>query len=289
MSRRISGGGGLRSLLFSLCLILFFTQSFAASPAHHGLHLAHRQVERSLSSSNSTRDQDELILQAFEVLRRRNKARVMRPVMNTYELADSDELAANATLAAPLELDADTTGHSTPRGRAKRSTQDDEEEAEDSSSPYSISPELAAAAARMAEANPQVPKGNHEDLARTTIEKYRHRWVNDTNVPPLKQRPYGRLGRYGVGEGFSQLHADSMSSEFRAMSTSSETWWMAQQDQLGSAPFAPASDYKVRGILVSFWPPDFSPQVEPGEPATDTEKHYRSGATSRTMAPWATA
>jgi polygalacturonase len=96
----------------------------------------------------------------------------------------------------------------------------------------------------MAEASPQVPSGDHEQLARETIQNYLPPAVNDTNTPPLQTRPYGPLGGFGVGEGFTQLQAAH--HEARAdTNNASETWWMAKQQQLGSAPFAQKTDYRI--------------------------------------------
>ncbi|KAH6696865.1 pectate lyase superfamily protein-domain-containing protein [Plectosphaerella plurivora] len=174
-------------------------------------------------------------------MRRRNKARVQRPVINQYKVADADELIAKATLAAPLELDETvddkpSTGNSSSLSRLAAVDDDDDTAA----SPYSIPQDLAKAAALMAEASSQVPEGNHEELAAAIIAKYRNPLVNDTNIPPSKQRPLGRLGAYGIGEGFAELHSNSLRD-----TVSSETYWMAQMEQLGSAPFAPDPDYKV--------------------------------------------
>lgn len=237
MFRRIFRGSGPPPLLLLLCFALFFSLSYASSP---DAHLATRQplVSNTTVPTNSTHDG--VVRKALEVLRRRNKARFARPTLNRYEFADAGELAANSSLAAALSLD-EATGDSTGVARKRlrsilgRDTDDTDSEG---SSPYSISADLAKAAALVAEASPQVPKGDHEALASKTINKYRHGRVNDTNTPPSKQRPFGRLGAYGVGEGFAQLHS--------LQSASSETYWMAQMEQLGSSPFAPDSDYKVR-------------------------------------------
>lgn len=167
--------------------------------------------------SNQTRPApdaaDELVLKALAVLRLRNKARVEHPAVNKYELANASELVANATSAAELDVDdvdletisslassissaAAESGSPSNKRRTSRST--DEEDDEEMSSPYSISPELALAAAQLAEKNLQLPQGNHSAVAAQMREKYRHRMVNDTNMPPQKDRPHGRLGAFGA-------------------------------------------------------------------------------------------
>lgn len=249
MYRRTPGSGssgGLTILILLLCLVLFFSLSQAASSSLDSSVAAPQQTQLSASSSvNDTQEHDELVLRAFDALRRRNKARVLRPAVNKYEFANT-AMAANATFAPALEVEAAAPSNSTGHTRLMSDASDDAH----ASSPYTITSKLAKAAARMAEAKPQVPKGNHEELAHKTIEKHRHRKVNDTNAPPLQQRPYGRLGSYGVGEGFTRLHSDPMSVQAQSRSLTSETWWMAQQEQLGSAPFAPLPGYKVREILL---------------------------------------
>ncbi|KAG8160771.1 hypothetical protein KVR01_009035 [Diaporthe batatas] len=255
MRRGTGNKSGGISPLFLLVTLLsyFFSLSQAQSLSIVADATAVRQTELSTPStatisdstvrpSDATQTEDELILKARAVLQRRNKARTARPAVNKYEFANTDELIANATLAASLPLDgSDVTANATAGMRLMGDTNI----TEDVASSYSIPEELAKAAARIAEAIPQVPKGNHSEVARKTLEKYRHRKVNDTNVAPQQQRPYGRLGSFGVGQGFSQLHSNSMAVLSDDMSVTAETWWMAQQQQLGSAPFAPASNYKV--------------------------------------------
>ncbi|KAK1466641.1 hypothetical protein CCUS01_07251 [Colletotrichum cuscutae] len=99
--------------------------------------------------------------------------------------------------------------------------------AEISAPNFSISPELAEAAKVLAESTPQVPKGNHSEVAKAIREKYVHK-TNDTNTPESLKTPEGRLLVYGDDK----------------LSKRAEEWWMVSMGSSGTSPFAP-SGYKV--------------------------------------------
>jgi hypothetical protein len=220
-------------LLFAL-LSFFFAQVVASSTRgahshqHHHLHRQHGSIQsdthaqnanttgRFSGASNSTHS-ERLVAQAIAAMTVANKARVEKPAFNTNEFATEEQLAAGKESAPPLDLTL-----SASKGGLRRR--------KDGSTvaPYTISDELAAAAREIAESTPQIPKGDHADVAARVREKYRAN-TNDTNAPPREKRPEGRLGSYGKDSGASKRNAG---------------YWMVDEASSGHAPLA-GQDYKV--------------------------------------------
>lgn len=97
---------------------------------------------------------------------------------------------------------------------------------------------MVEAARIVAESTPQVPTGNHSDVAGSIREKYSHK-LADSYRPPKLQRPEGGLSRYGDG-----IETSSNESSHHVIKRD-YGFWMADMAQLGSSPYAP-SGYKVR-------------------------------------------
>jgi hypothetical protein len=106
-------------------------------------------------------------------------------------------------------------------------------------------PSLFIEAARMvAESTPQVPVGNHSEVAASIRQKYGHK-LADSHRPPQLQRPEGGLSNFGDGfEMSSNASSPLLKREYG--------YWMADMAQLGSSPYAPAG-YQVCLPCAPYW------------------------------------
>ncbi|CAG9998333.1 unnamed protein product [Clonostachys byssicola] len=105
--------------------------------------------------------------------------------------------------------------------------------ASNSTSPYSIPEEIREAARKVAESTPQIPKGDHSEVAAAIKQKYRSN-NNDTNAPEPLEPPDGKLGQWATS-------TSNMSSK---VSERDSGYWMVDMAKRGQSPFAP-SGYKV--------------------------------------------
>ncbi|KAG9251359.1 pectate lyase superfamily protein-domain-containing protein [Emericellopsis atlantica] len=189
---------------------------------HHGLHQSSRLERavgnRSDNSSNVT-SAEELIKDALEALKKRNKARVESPNFNKLEF---EPHPPKRKLAAPLD-------YSNLNDTQKRDSSGDglgQSRHADAKS-YTLPDALKEAARLVAESAPQRPRGNHSEVATFMRQKYAPK-NNDTNAPAPKKTPEGRLSVYG--EDVTQKRA--------------EAYWMTDMGSDGMSPMAPKG-YKV--------------------------------------------
>lgn len=208
----------MRSLLFLVTLFacLATTVSGHQHSHHNHAHLHARTDNKNSSAAN-------IVEEALAALKLLNKARVENPHFNKYEFHSGSKTPRLApALDAPAVISNDTT--------LRRRQNQDNSSAEISAPNFSISPELAEAAKVLAESTPQVPKGNHSEVAKAIREKYAHK-TNDTNTPESLRTPEGRLSVYGD---------DNINKR-------AEEWWMISMGSSGASPFAP-SGYKVSAV-----------------------------------------
>lgn len=223
---------------FHLFLLLGFWQVTTLAQDHKYGHSHQRLHEHSnakhldarktsINGNHSLSSAEELVQQALVAAAARNKARFENPKFNTPEL---DLETSTPTLADPLLFSGSNDTLALKRDNV------DSQNASDinaSSAGYSIPPELAEAAKIVAEATPQIPKGDHEQVSRELLDKYGEEG-NDTNTPPHYKTPEGLLAQFG-----SDIVSNASTLDKRAYG-----WWMIDMPQLGLSPFAPAG-YKV--------------------------------------------
>jgi len=189
---------------------------------HNRLHssLFDRQP---LHKRNVSSTPEELVAQALQSLVLRNKARLENPKFNKLEIA---QLSEDPKLAPPLEYQGsnDTL--------TKRQSNNSTGLASDNSA-YTIPAELAEAARIVAESTPQVPTGDHGDVAAQIRQKYTSN-NNDTNIPASRGAPEGRLSAWAP-----EFLGNSSQAQKRDSS-----YWMIDMPQLGSSPFGP-NGYQV--------------------------------------------
>ncbi|OBT80414.1 hypothetical protein VF21_00738 [Pseudogymnoascus sp. 05NY08] len=201
----------LRSVVLTILLLVFHATLISGTHPH----------------SNHTRDNSKtsaavaLVEEGLAALSRVNKGRVDNPHFNKYKFQSGK---VTPKLAAALKPSFIVNNGTTQRRQNQANST-----TEAAAKSYSISPELAEAARIMAEATPQVAKGNHSTVAAAMRKKYAHK-SNDTNVPPSYKTPEGRLSVYGDDDA--------------AKSKRASAWWMVDMGSSGSSPFAPAG-YKV--------------------------------------------
>lgn len=222
-------------LNFISFFFLFSSLVTARDHASSGHRHAHQKygmapTNSSIAASNST-DAAAIIAQALAAIRVANKARIEKPSFNKNEFASKAELEAEGKPAAPLDLSlANSTSESGSVTRRKQSDSDAK-----AALPYTIPKKIAEAAKKLAESHPQVPKGDHAEVAARIRAKYSSK-NNDTNAPEPEKRPEGRLGAYGKHEGDASKRAAS--------------YWMLDEAPSGHAPFA-GDGYKVRTALAN--------------------------------------
>ncbi|KID94680.1 LysM domain protein, partial [Metarhizium majus ARSEF 297] len=208
-----------------LLLGLGHASVLAHSKHEHDAHShLHQNLDRSSSpaGNSSSEGAAELVKHALATAALRNKARVENPMFNKPEL---DPKAKQPSLAPPLTY---------LGGNRTQVDKRDGIEANSTSAGYSIPRELAEAAKFVAESSPQVPTGDHEEVANRLRHKYKLK-VNDTNAPTRLQTPEGLLSQWGP-----DMAADDASDLHRRDSG----YWMLDMPQLGSSPFGPQG-YKV--------------------------------------------
>ncbi|KAK8029707.1 pectin lyase-like protein [Apiospora rasikravindrae] len=215
-------GAGVTTLLLLLTsvLVLFPYVVDAKHGLHHDrLHSRHQGTSHSnpyINARNSSSDDPaELVREALLALANINKARLENPRFNKNEIKTNPQ---PPRLAPPLEITNSTIAHQRRQ----------EGNSSGSAIPYSIPPKLASAARLVAESTPQVPSGNHSEVAESIKHKYALK-TNDTNIPKPLKTPEGGLAVFGDDSGPSKR---------------AEGFWMAAMGDDGQSPLAP-SDYKV--------------------------------------------
>ncbi|TPX10950.1 uncharacterized protein E0L32_008156 [Thyridium curvatum] len=202
-----------RGLFFVLVLLATGINFVSAIHGHH--HGRHTHLHSGIHARNDSRPSNasSLVEEALAALSELNKDRLENPHFNTYEFRprqssrklapalDSSDLATNGTLRRRQQ------GNSTKTAS------------------YSISPELAEAARVLAEASPQIPSGNHSEVAAAIRRKYSKKH-NDTNTPASHKTPEGRLSVYGDDAG-----ASGGTKVKRA-----DGWWMRDMGSTGASP-----------------------------------------------------
>ncbi|KAH8672181.1 LysM domain protein [Ilyonectria robusta] len=173
-------------------------------------HLANRKATSS--------DAQVLVDRALRVLAVVNKDRIENPVFNENRREDPNE---EYRPAPPLDYDADPEfiAVESPMSHVRRS------ENATTVGSYRIPKELAEAAAAVAESRPQIPKGDHEEVAARIRSKYTAGFLNDTNAGDELQAPEGRLS----------VFAGDSTDEKRA----SGYWLIDDQQFPGQSPFSP--------------------------------------------------
>ncbi|KAJ3952539.1 hypothetical protein N0V92_011011 [Colletotrichum tropicale] len=207
-------------------ILLFASQATHVSGAqhrHHNQDTHHAQHHSRADGKNSSAAS--LVEEALSALKILNKARLENPHFNKYEF----RRVAASKLAPALDAPSIIKNQTTLR---RRQTQDNSTAGTQAPN-YSISPELAAAAKFLAEATPQLPLGNHSEVASAMRRKYAHK-TNDTNVPPSLKTPEGRLSVYG----------DEDDITTSGIAKRADDWWMVAMGTSGASPFAPTG-YKL--------------------------------------------
>jgi len=260
----------VRPLLFCL-LSLFLVFSVSAHRGHEDGHnhlhhlvrkgplLARRGI---LNGTRTNLTSPEAILErAQAIIAQKNKARLENPSFNKHEFLAPEELAKLGMPAPPLNLNVLPGDNSTVAARLKRrqSLNDTTSAAADADdkSAYTLPDEVIEAARIIAESTPQVPTGDHADVAAAMRAKYGSNSAGGSQRPPKLQRPMGGLGRFGDGVEYSSnstavdLGSDGPDDASR-VAKRDYGFWMADMAQLGASPYAPAG-YKV-GLFSPFPP-----------------------------------
>ncbi|KAI3538503.1 hypothetical protein CSPX01_09431 [Colletotrichum filicis] len=211
--------GRLNVLMSSLLFLVTLFACLATTVSGHQ-HSHHNHAHLHARADNKNSSAANIVEEALAALKLLNKARVENPHFNKYEFHSGSKTPSLApALDAPAVISNDTT--------LRRRQSQNNSSAEISAPNFSISPELAEAAKVLAESTPQVPKGNHSEVAKAIREKYAHK-TNDTNTPESLKTPEGRLSVYGDDK----------------LSKRAEEWWMVSMGSSGTSPFAPGG-YKV--------------------------------------------
>lgn len=243
-------------VLHILLLLIIVTTSLAKTEhdhSHHDhLHERSQLSNHNASSSNaSANDALEIVNRALEVLKEVNRVRLENPLFNKHEFKQD---LKNPELAPPLDYsNSSTVLHR--RGDTNSSVED--------TTVYTIPAELREAARIVAESEPQVPSGNHSDVAAAMKEKYALK-TNDTNKPTSLKTPEGRLADFGD---------DGDKATKRANAN-----WMVDMGPSGSSPLAPKG-YKVRRTLTKSFFGSISMR------SFTNPVVYRSGGMLETMVP----
>ncbi|KAH7309114.1 LysM domain protein [Stachybotrys elegans] len=203
-------------LLWGFTLLYVFLVGVFAE----GSNSATRSNQTSPTDASAT----SIVEQALKVLAVVNKNRVEYPVFNANEFQDPDEDIKPAPL---LDYTADPEEIISQIQRRANPSSDESPQ----SLSYRIPPDLAEAARMVAESSPQVPEGDHEDVAAAMRRKYSGEGLNDTNIPTEKQAPEGLLGSFAGASGGLEERASG--------------YWMIDDQRFpGKSPFSP-SNYKV--------------------------------------------
>jgi hypothetical protein len=215
----------MRVALTTLLITSHITQVLGSH--HHGSHHVHPPSPSLVARNESEISIEEAaaaVEEALASLGLLNKARVENPHFNNYMLKSGGDTPSPAPT---LNISAATENRITTKHRRQQDNST-------VNTTYSISPELAQAAKFMAESTPQVPSGNHSEVAAATKEKYAHK-TNDTNVPRAHRTPDGRLSVYGDDSAFKNGTANVKRAD---------EWWMVGMGSTGGSPYAPEG-YKV--------------------------------------------
>ncbi|KAH7124727.1 pectate lyase superfamily protein-domain-containing protein [Dactylonectria macrodidyma] len=162
--------------------------------------------------NSSSTDANDLVKLAIEAVAELNKERFQNPKFNKQQFK---EVGSEPKLAPPLELNSTD-------GTLRRRSQDD------GGNGYVVPEEVLDAARSVAESKPQIPSGNHSEIASAMRLKYTLD-NNDTNVPVALKTPEGRLSVFG---------------EDQKPLKRATAYWMTDLPQRGASPLAPAG-YKV--------------------------------------------
>ncbi len=260
------------SLVRPLLLCLFSVFLVFSSVLAHGSHeQGHSHVHQLLRKPllarsgnwNGTRTNltspEAILERAQAIIAQKNKARLENPSFNKHEFLAPDELAKLGNPAPPLDLNVVPGDNITIAARVKRrqslNSTTDAAAAADDKSPYTLPDEVIEAARLIAESTPQIPTGDHADVAAAMRQKYGGNSAGGSNRPPKLQRPMGGLARFGDGVEYSSNSSavGSVSDDPSASHAAKRAYgfWMADMAQLGASPYAPAG-YKVGIFFLSF-------------------------------------
>jgi hypothetical protein len=236
--------------LFAHLLFLLLTASLALGHQHRGHQHAHElghelwkhaEPSQTATTGNTTpgsTSPEDILARAQAIVAELNKARLENPAFNKHEFLAPDDLAKLGKPAPPIDLNV-PPGNSTTSGSRRR-----QEANSTTAIPYTLPPEVIEAARMVAESTPQVPVGNHSEVAASIRQKYSHK-LADSHRPSQLQRPEGGLSNFGDGfEMSSNASSPLLKREYG--------YWMADMAQLGSSPYAPAG-YQVCLACAPYW------------------------------------
>ena len=235
-----------------LLLITFFDHGLvSAATDNHVHHLPYPKLHsfarrNATASGNMTLEAARLLLAQGQAAMALANARILEnPRSNNYTVLNSTELEKTREPAPLLDYTNSTAATLRRRQLAGNGTADGNSTATLS---YTVPPELAEAARIVAEASPpSTDRSEYTALLETVKAKFLPP-VSDTNVmPPVLKRPSGLLEV--VREAPSVYRFAGNASDVAVASPHIEkrdgnSWWMANIQQRGSSPFAPAG-YKV--------------------------------------------
>ena len=237
------------TLLISTIFLASLIPSAEASSHYQGHSHLHRHadsektVERRLDSNatGSLADAEAILAQAMVAVAAANKLRLENPQRNQYVFRTAPEILSSLGVAPPLDYGQNGTV-SAKRHLHHRSANVSSVSASVSSSnssyAYTISAELAEAARIVAESKPPT-----ESTVNLTISTMPLPGTNDTNV--MKQALIHPDGLHGWAPGVLPSVIDSNNvSNGVVEKRASSTYWLANMQQNGQSPFAPAG-YKV--------------------------------------------
>ncbi|KAK2750071.1 hypothetical protein FQN57_004563 [Myotisia sp. PD_48] len=232
---------GIHWRLLVWLLILSATSASVHDRQHHQ-HL-HRARDSHGHSGNSTASALAAVQRAHAVLASVNQERVQHPNFNIYSqkaasaAADDARAGAGAGAAPPLDYSEEAVQNLSAQKSRRSPTQQ-------GTPAYSIPPELAEAARIVAENTPQIPVGNHSQVASYAREKYSSRG-NDTNTPRQVLTRSDGLFDYAPFGGSATVHEPNITNSIKhGKRDFPSEYWMASMAQNGASPFAPQS-YKV--------------------------------------------
>lgn len=216
--------GAYGVLKYSLLLVFFGHATLAAiAPSSGGS--VRDVVERPVNSTSL--NAQELVEKALKVLAVVNQNRVENPVFNEMKLEDPEQEYKPAPL---LDYEAEPSSLASMFRRQSDGSSQQSSKNTTVIGSYRIPPELAEAAAAVAESTPQIPLGDHEEVAAQIRKKYTPSFLNDTNTAEELQAPEGRLSVF-AGDGTHEKRASGY-------------WLIDDQNFPGQSPFSP-SGYKV--------------------------------------------
>ncbi|CAG8407763.1 unnamed protein product [Penicillium salamii] len=249
-------------VLYWLLMICQVT-GISASHAHHSHEHLHHHFNRENTPSHSivassssasasgvphfgSSDAAIKVSEALKGLAVVNKLRVENVKFNNYAIADSKQVTGEKINGPPLDYSTGTVSRlASLQNSSKIETKEKREDSSSSSLAYTIPKDLADAARVLAESVPPTPStGEEELLAAKMHAKYRSK-SNDTNRPPQRlQHSNGLLEYASPDQTVLQFGSGSANSTLNKRATSGSDYWLANLQQNGASPYAPAG-YKV--------------------------------------------